>query len=81
MLPKFLLGDNSQDYPEDVFVVHTQTPRCIIKSDLEDFYTDQKIFWIDNEITDKTELNDFLAQAEQFLIDELNNQEDIYYDE
>ncbi len=28
-IPKFLLGDNS-DYPEDIFIVHTEFPRCVI---------------------------------------------------
>lgn len=78
MLPKFLLGDNSQEFPENVFVIHTQNPRCIIKSDLEDFNLDTKIYWIDNKITDSKKLKSFLELAEKFLIDELNNQEDIY---
>jgi len=81
MLPKFLLGDNSQEFPENVFVIHTQNPRCIIKTDLEDFNLYQEIYWIDNEITDKNELSEFLKTAESFLIDELNNQEEIYEDE
>ena len=28
-IPKFLLGDNT-DYPEDIFVIHTEFPRCFI---------------------------------------------------
>ena len=28
-VPKFLLGDNT-DYPDDIFVIHTEFPRCII---------------------------------------------------
>jgi len=28
-LPKFVLGDNT-DYPEDIFIIHLEYPRCII---------------------------------------------------
>lgn len=28
-LPKFILGDNT-DYPNTIFVIHTEFPRCII---------------------------------------------------
>ena len=48
MLPKFLLADNSQELPDTIFVVHTQAPKCIIESDVDDFYTNQSIHWIDD---------------------------------
>ena len=35
-LPKFLLADNSQ-FPEDIFVLHTEFPRFMIN--LKDFLT------------------------------------------
>ena len=28
-LPQFLLGDNT-DFPEEIFIIHTGMPRCII---------------------------------------------------
>lgn len=28
-LPEYLLGDNT-DYPEDIFIIHTQFPRFVI---------------------------------------------------
>ena len=46
-LPKFLLGDNT-DFPDDIFVIHTQYPRFVInlKDDnvewLEEFETSEK---------------------------------------
>lgn len=40
-LPKFLLADNSQ-FPEDIFVLHTEFPRLIInlKDDSIQFFED-----------------------------------------
>lgn len=41
ILPKFLLADNS-DYPEDIFVLHTEYPRLLInlKDDSIEFFED-----------------------------------------
>lgn len=47
MLPKFLIADNSQEALDLVYVVHTEKPRCIIQCDLDGFYSNQKIYWID----------------------------------
>ena len=49
MLPKFLIADNSQEALDLVYVVHTEKPRCIIQCDLDGFYSNQKIYWIDEE--------------------------------
>lgn len=49
MLPKFLIADNSQEAIDLVYVVHTEKPRCIIQCDLDGFYSNQKIYWIDEE--------------------------------
>lgn len=40
-LPKFLLADNS-DYPEDIFILHTEFPRLLInlKDDSVEFFED-----------------------------------------
>ncbi len=40
-LPKFLLADNS-NYPEDIFVLHTDFPRLLInlKDDSVEFFED-----------------------------------------
>lgn len=40
-LPKFLLADNS-NYPEDIFVLHTEFPRLLInlKDDSVEFFED-----------------------------------------
>ena len=47
MLPKFLIADNSQEAPDLVYVVHTEKPQCIIQCDMDGFYSNQKIYWID----------------------------------
>ena len=43
-LPKFLLADNS-DFPEDLFVVHTEYPRSVSYTHL-DVYKRQ-LYWIE----------------------------------
>ena len=40
MLPKFLLGDNT-DHPDAVFVIHTQFPRFIINLE------DDEVEWLE----------------------------------
>ncbi len=40
-LPKFLLGDNT-DYPNDIFVIHTEFPRFIIN------LLDDEIEWFED---------------------------------
>ena len=50
--PKFLLGDNS-DYPEDIFIIHTEFPRCIIN------LKDDEIEWLEEfDTSDEEELLD-----------------------
>jgi len=81
MLPKFLIADNSQELPEQVFVVHTESPRFIMQFELEDIYSDQVIYWIDDEPSDEDLISDLTADAEEFLEKELDNQESLYDDE
>ncbi len=40
-LPKFLLADNS-DFPEDLFVVHTEYPRFILNVE------EEEVEWLDD---------------------------------
>lgn len=54
-LPKFILGDNT-DYPDAIFVIHTEFPRFIMNLEndevewLEDFdQTDQKELELETE--------------------------------
>lgn len=50
--PKFLLGDNS-DYPDDIFIIHTEFPRCIIN------LKDDEIEWLEEfDTSDEEELLD-----------------------
>lgn len=81
MLPKFLIADNSQVSTDLVYVVHTEVPRCIIECDLDGFYSNQKIYWIDEEPLRQEELDKLLEEAETFYENELDNQEEIYDEE
>jgi hypothetical protein len=80
MLPKFLLADNSQDMPEMLFVVHNETPRFIVGSDIEDFSVNQTIYWIDEKPKDKGLIAQLLEEAEEFLEAELENQDNYFED-
>ncbi len=80
MLPKFLLADNSQEMPDMLYVVHNETPRFIVGSDIEDFSVNQTIYWIDEECTDKDLVAQLLEEAEAFLEAELENQ-DTYFED
>jgi hypothetical protein len=77
-IPKFLLADNSQVDPDRIYVVHTETPKFIVGFDVEDFDLDQEIMWIDTKPAFQDEIDDLLADAEEFLNDELDNQEELF---
>ena len=77
MLPKFLIADNSQESPDLIYVVHTESPRCIIQCDVEDFYSNQKIHWIDEEPLSLDDVEALLEEAEDFFERELENQEEL----
>ncbi len=47
-LPKFILGDHS-DYPDDIFVVHTEYPRFIIN------LKDDEVTWFEDLVSENEE--------------------------
>ncbi len=75
MLPKFLLADNSLETPDTIFVVHTEMPRFIIEADIDDFWSNQEIHWIDGEPGDEEVVGQLIEAAENFLEKELENEE------
>ncbi len=78
MLPKFLLADNSQETPDTIFVVHTEEPRFIVESDIEDFWSNQVIHWLDDDPQNEDLIEQLLELAETFLEDEFENQDELY---
>ena len=78
MLPKFLIADNSQEAPDLVYVVHTEKPQCIIQCDMDGFYSNQKIYWIDEEPLCTDDIESLMEEAEEFFETELENQEELY---
>lgn len=52
--PKFLLGDNTE-YPDDIFVIHTEFPRCIIN------LKNDEIEWL--EEFDKNDEEELLGES------------------
>lgn len=77
MLPKFLLADN-YEFPDKVFVVHTESPRFIVESSVDDFYDDQEIHWIDEEPKDQEEVERLIDEAEDYYITEFEELENSY---
>ena len=68
-LPKFLLADNS-NFPEDIFVLHTEFPRFLIN------LKDDEIEWFEdltgeNEEDISTELADLMDKAGAFYDTEM----------
>lgn len=76
MLPKFLLADNSQETPDTIFVVHNENPRFIIESDIEDFWSNQVIHWIDAEPDNEEMVDQLVEEAEEFLEIEFSQEYD-----
>jgi len=75
MLPKFLLADNSMETPETIFVVHTENPRFIVEADIDDFWSNQEIHWIDGEPGDEELIAQLIEEAEEFLENEFDNED------
>lgn len=68
-LPKFLLADNS-NFPEDIFVLHTEFPRFMIN------LKDDEIEWFEdlsgeNEEDIANELSSLIEQASLFYDSEM----------
>jgi hypothetical protein len=78
MLPRFLLADNSREMPDTIFVVHNESPRFIVESDIDDFWSNQIVYWIDDEPDNEILIEQLLSDAEDFLDDEFESQEDLY---
>jgi hypothetical protein len=74
-LPTFLIADNSQETPENVYVVHTDYPRFIAQFELDDIEAEPVIFWFDEAPEDKNEIENFATLAFDFLMDEMESQD------
>ncbi len=82
MLPKFLIADNSQQAPENIYVVHNENPRCIFECGVEeDFFENHIIHWIDEKPSDSAAVEALTQAAGNFLDDELDAQEQLFEDE
>ncbi len=72
--PKFLLGDNT-DYPDAIFVIHTEYPRFIINLENDD------VEWLEDfDKSDEKELatlaEDLITEASEFYDREVSRYED-----
>ena len=73
-LPKFLLGDNT-DFPDDIFIIHTDYPQFIIN------LVNDEIEWLEDvtgenqeELTN--EINDLIEAASSFYDREMERYAD-----
>lgn len=73
-LPKFLIADNSE-YPENVYVIHTEKPRFALDVDSEEFK------WFSPEPEGDDEIQQLLQQALAFYESELDSYEEDEDDE
>lgn len=62
-IPKFLLGDNT-DFPDDIFIIHTEFPRCVIN------LKDDQIEWLE-EFNENDE--EELLRESQIMIEAATN--------
>lgn len=72
--PKFLLGDNT-DYPDAIFVIHTEYPRFIINLENDD------VEWLEDfDQSDEKELatlaEELITEASEFYDREVSRYED-----
>lgn len=72
--PKFLLGDNT-DYPDAIFVIHTEYPRFIINLENDD------VEWLEDfDQSDEKELStmaeELINSASEFYDREISRYED-----
>ena len=82
MLPKFLIADNSQLAPDNIYVVHTESPTCIFECGIDEIFVDNfTIHWIGSEPGDDYDLKGLITLADQFIEDELENQENLFDEE
>ncbi len=77
MLPKFLLATNSQQRLGYIYIVHNESPRFILEGSEDDFENDKKIYWIDKPEISKNEIDELIAEAEYFLDDELDCEDNL----
>lgn len=73
-LPKFLLGDNT-DYPESIFIVHTEYPRFIINLE------NDEVEWLEefskeDEAELESEAENLIEAASTFYDREVSRYED-----
>lgn len=72
-LPKFILGDNT-DFPEAIFVIHTEFPRFIIN------LQDDEVEWLeefdkDDQLELEKETENAIKEASEFYDSEVNKYE------
>lgn len=72
-LPKFLIADNS-NFPDDLFVVHTEFPRFILNVEEEEVEWFDELEGEEEEVTN--EVNKLLELAFEFCDNEIEKYED-----
>lgn len=71
MIPKFLLGDNT-DHPDDIFIIHSEYPRFIYNMDSEE------VEWFDEVDEDSDAAMETIANLLQAAEDFYQREVDRY---
>jgi hypothetical protein len=79
-LPRFLVGD-STEAPDEVFIIHTETPRFIINLDSDE------VKWLDDNLSELLGIEDefeltsaiskLLSEADEFYQREIDRYEEL----
>ena len=75
-LPKFLVGDNT-DFPDTVFIIHTESPRFVLNLDTDEVTFLEEGFAEGDEAETANEITSILAEADEFYQREVDRYEDM----
>ncbi|MFT5971009.1 MAG: hypothetical protein ACI8ZO_001526 [Flavobacteriales bacterium] len=74
--PKFLVGDNT-DFPDTVFIIHTQTPMFVMNLDTDEVSFLEEGFAEGDEAQTANEITELLAEADEFYNKEVSRYEEM----
>ncbi len=77
-VPKFLMAENTQEKPDLVYVVHTQTPMFVLANNIHDFEEEPIVYWLDQKPDDNAHIEELVEEAIEFINLEYEHQEAMY---
>ena len=74
--PKFLVGDNT-DFPDTVFIIHTEYPMFVMNMDTDEVSFLEEGFADGDEAETANEITEILAEADEFYQREVDRYEEL----